>query len=199
MAFDAFDVGIVPGGLRSKSDIKLLICYILKSVNVPLSKNDILTVVSETGLANYFESVEAFNSLIKNGNIKTSGENGNLFIPTDSGLLICKELEDDLPVSVKEKAYCATLLLIEQQRKEKENIVTIQKINNGFSVNCNIGDESTELLKINLYVPESDQAKIVKQNFQQNADLIYKITIAALTQNIDMVKETLEDIEKLNN
>ena len=29
MKFDAFSAGITPGGLRSKNDIKLLICYIL--------------------------------------------------------------------------------------------------------------------------------------------------------------------------
>ena len=37
MDFDAFTGGIAPGGLRSKSDIRILICYILKSVQAPLS------------------------------------------------------------------------------------------------------------------------------------------------------------------
>ena len=30
MEYDAFTGGVVPGGLRSKSDIRILICYMLK-------------------------------------------------------------------------------------------------------------------------------------------------------------------------
>ena len=37
MEYDAFTGGVAPGGLRSKSDIRILICYMLKSVNAPLS------------------------------------------------------------------------------------------------------------------------------------------------------------------
>ena len=39
--FDAFTGGVEPGGLRSQSDIRLLICYMLASVQEPLSKEDI--------------------------------------------------------------------------------------------------------------------------------------------------------------
>ena len=31
MEYDAFTGGVAPGGLRSKSDIRILICYMLKS------------------------------------------------------------------------------------------------------------------------------------------------------------------------
>ena len=37
MEYDAFTGGVAPGGLRSKSDIRILICYMLKSVNAPLT------------------------------------------------------------------------------------------------------------------------------------------------------------------
>ena len=39
MEYDAFTGGVAPGGLRSKSDIRILICYMLKSVNAPLSRS----------------------------------------------------------------------------------------------------------------------------------------------------------------
>ncbi len=42
MEYDAFTGGVAPGGLRSKSDIRILICYMLKSVNAPLSGDDII-------------------------------------------------------------------------------------------------------------------------------------------------------------
>ena len=45
MQFDAFTGGVEPGGLRSQSDIRLLICYMLASVQEPLSKEDIVMVL----------------------------------------------------------------------------------------------------------------------------------------------------------
>ena len=38
MEFDAFTGGIEPGGLRSKDEIRILICYLLTSVSAPLSR-----------------------------------------------------------------------------------------------------------------------------------------------------------------
>ena len=50
MEYDAFTGGVAPGGLRSKSDIRILICYMLKSVNAPLSGDDIIKVLQENPL-----------------------------------------------------------------------------------------------------------------------------------------------------
>ena len=55
MEFDAFTGGIEPGGLRSKDEIRILICYLLTSVSAPLSREDILSIMQENGFANYFE------------------------------------------------------------------------------------------------------------------------------------------------
>ena len=50
MEYDAFTGGVAPGGLRSKSDIRILICYMLKSVNAPLSGDDIIKVLQKNPL-----------------------------------------------------------------------------------------------------------------------------------------------------
>ena len=44
MVLDTFDEGIAIGGIRSKNEIRTLICYILNSVGTPMSKE----VVVET-------------------------------------------------------------------------------------------------------------------------------------------------------
>ena len=38
MQYDAFDAGIELGGLRNRDDIRLLICYLLKSVDAPMTR-----------------------------------------------------------------------------------------------------------------------------------------------------------------
>ena len=53
--FDAFAGGIEIGGLRNMLDIKILICYILKSVKVPMKRAQICDTLQKTGLVNYFD------------------------------------------------------------------------------------------------------------------------------------------------
>ncbi|MBQ1815537.1 MAG: DUF4364 family protein [Ruminococcus sp.] len=55
MPFDAFDEGIALGGIRSKNEIRILICYLYNSVNDSMSKSIVLEAIMAHELANYFE------------------------------------------------------------------------------------------------------------------------------------------------
>ncbi len=59
MEFDAFDKGIELGGLRNRDEIRLLICYILKAVDAPISKQNLTIPCFRNSLANYFEINQA--------------------------------------------------------------------------------------------------------------------------------------------
>lgn len=50
MSFDTFDEGINPGGMRSKNEIRILICYLIKSVKAPVSKELILESLQKMDL-----------------------------------------------------------------------------------------------------------------------------------------------------
>ena len=69
MQNDAFTAGVEPGGLQSKDEIRILLCYLLTSVGVPLHKEAILQSVQANGLANYFEVTDALEALCENGNL----------------------------------------------------------------------------------------------------------------------------------
>ena len=43
MAFDTFDEGISLGGMRSKTEIRTLICYMLKAVGAPMTKENVIS------------------------------------------------------------------------------------------------------------------------------------------------------------
>ena len=77
MAFDTFDEVIVPGGMRSKYEIRILICYLLNSIKEPVSKEIIVDSICEESLANYFETSSCFDDLIEKGNIIEEGSDGD--------------------------------------------------------------------------------------------------------------------------
>ena len=106
MEFDAFDEGIELGGLRNRDEIRLLICYILRAVDAPISKQNLNDSMLQDGLANYFEINQAISELLKNGTIDMDiDENGEeLLTATEKGKDIADTLETSLPKTVREKA-----------------------------------------------------------------------------------------------
>ncbi len=65
--YDAFTGGIVLGGMRTKADIRVLLCYILKSLDAPFSKAGLNEVLQSTSLANFFEVNDALSALLGAG------------------------------------------------------------------------------------------------------------------------------------
>lgn len=196
MAFDTFDEGIEPGGMRSKTEIKTLICYLFFSVNDKMSKAIIIESIQKQGLANYFETSSAFDDLVENGNlIKAESDSTEIvFTLSENGKMIADQLDTTLAYSVKEKAYaCATKLLL-QKKTERDNTVEIKKAKNGFFVNCKISDGNIDLFNFDMYAPNMEQAMLIKKNFYDNPMLIYKAMLAFLTKDKESVGEALEDL-----
>ena len=196
MSFDTFDEGINPGGMRSKNEIRILICYLIKSVKAPVSKELILESLQKDGLANYFEASACFDDLVKNRHITVN--DNNKYILTEDGMMIATQLEDSLAYTVKEKAFHCVMMLLEEERTERENKVEIVKNERGYNVKCSITSEGLTILSLEFYVPDYEQAKLVKKNFRKNPELLYKTTISVLSKQKDLLTDTLKDLEMLS-
>ena len=69
MKFDAFSAGVLPGGLRDKQEIKILICYLFNNFSQAMSKSDVAGILQSCGLVNYFETSQAFEEMVSAHNI----------------------------------------------------------------------------------------------------------------------------------
>lgn len=194
MAFDTFDEGISLGGMRSRTEIRTLICYLFKSVGVPMAKDAVVNALMEKGLANYFETSSCFDDLVRNGNVEMTDESKKLYYITDNGNMIATQLEDTLATTVKERAVECALSLLKQEQVENDNKVTITKTDNGYTVTCSISGGDMELLSFSLYVPDKQQARIIRKNFYKNPDIFYSVMIAMLTRNKRSVTEILDEL-----
>ncbi len=197
MAFDTFDEGINLGGMRSKTEIRTLICYMFDKVNIPMKKETVVNALQQKALANYFESSSCFDDLYKNNNIELVDEEKKLYFITAAGKMISKQLEDTLALTIKEKACECVLGLLEQERIEKENVVTITKTDNGYSVNCSISGGDMDLLSFSIYVPDINQARIVRKNFHKNPVSFYNVIVSMLTRNKGAVKDALSELNSI--
>ncbi len=196
MNFDTFDEGIMPGGIRSKNEIRVLICYMFNSIKDKLSKDIVIEAVLQYELANYFELSSAFDELVSNGNLIESGiiDGENVYILSENGKMIAEQLESTVPYSVKQKAYNCALKLLSEKKTKRENKVEITKTENGYSVNCFISGGEIELLSFTLYAPDFEQAEIIKNNFYESPLTVYKVMLALMTKDKESVGEALEDV-----
>ena len=172
MEMDAWNLGVEPGGLTSKTEIKLLICYLLKSLDAPLSKLQLSDIIQGEGLANYFELIQALDELIRDNNVKMNLEDTDeMLTVTEKGINSVEDLEMDfLPRSVKEKAVNTAIRLQTLARRERENKIEVDKLENGYNVTFFFGDEKTQLMKLTIYVADEIQVETVKKNFLEKAE-----------------------------
>lgn len=194
MAFDTFDEGINLGGMRSKNEIKTLICYLYNSVKENIDKGIIIQAILKQGLANYFETSSAFDDLVMNGNLIPADDEHKTYSLTEKGAEIAKQLDSTVAYTIKEKAYACAVKLLAEKKKEIENKVNIMKNDNGFTVECSVSGGDMELMKLDIYAPEMEQALILKKNFLDNPNKAYKILLALLTKDKETVGEALEEL-----
>ena len=177
MEFDAFDEGIELGGLRNRDEIRLLICYILRAVDAPISKQNLNDSMLQDGLANYFEINQAISELLKNGTIDMDiDENGEeLLTATEKGKDIADTLETSLPKTVREKAVNSAIKLMTLAKTMRENkIETVSAPGGGYYV-------TFSLMKLTIFVADSMQLEAVKNNFLNDPVKLYSSIITALT------------------
>ena len=196
MAFDTFDEGIALGGLRSKHEIKVLMCYLFNSVKDKMSESVITEAIREYELANFFEVKAAFDELKRSENLAedeiVDGE--QTYRLTENGRLVAEQLESTLAYSVKEKALRCAIELLAERKTLRENFVDIVKTDDGFQVNCRVLGGETDLFSFTLYAPDEEMAEQMKKSFLSYPVTVYKTMLALMTKNREAIDDALEDI-----
>jgi hypothetical protein len=194
MAYQAFDAGVAPDGIKDTNDIKILICYLLKNIDNPLSFENISEILLQDELVNYFEIVKAVDDLLASGHIDLVMQHEQkCYKSTKLGAGTAELFERRLPFSVKEKSVKAAINLLAKIKRESENSVEItENTASGLNVCCKILDMNDALLSINLFVPDKLQAEMVKKHFLANPELVYKGVLSLLTGDMDAVRDMLE-------
>lgn len=183
MEFDAFDAGIELGGLRSRDDIRLLICYLLKSIDAPMTKQMLNDAMQEDGLANFFEVGQAIEELLKTGNITADIlDEEEVLTVTEKGREAAELLQTSLPRTVREKAVNSAIRLTTRAKVERDNKIEVRKEDDGgYTITFTLFDRGTELMKLSIYVVDSLQLETVKQNFINDPVKVYSTIITSLT------------------
>ena len=187
---DAFTGGVRPDGLKNKSDIKVLVCFLLSHCSQPLTQKDLTDIFLEWGLANYFEAADAISSLLRHENVTEQPEDGALTI-TDKGKFIANTLYDGLPVTVREKSLEAIEQLLTRKHINIYNKTRIEACDKGYTVTCTVNDGTMDTMSVKVYVPTFNYATVVRDRFLQDPETLYRAVMAQLTDTPEIAPKPM--------
>ena len=179
---DSFGAGVVPGGLRSREEIKLLVSYILGKLDTELSRMLLCDILLEDGIANYFEINQAVTEMINSGVLlcKLDDDGEEVLSLMGSAYFEIGDIEGLIPRTVREKALISAKKLINRERIERLSEITVTEAEGGYLVNFEIGDSGEALFKLSVFVTDLAQLENAKRNFCDRAADIYSAVTAIL-------------------
>lgn len=179
--YDALTGGITIFGMRSKGDIRILLCYILKSLNVPFSRSALSEVLQTTSLANFFEVNDALSVLREDKLIVSeTRENEEYFSLSPRGRDVADRLETDLPMVVRKAAVAAAMELLARERAARGANAEIIRLEKGYHVRLTVKDGDTVMMETLLYAADSIQANAIADSFMAAPGDLYSGIIESL-------------------
>ena len=177
---EAFTAGVRPGGLTDDTQIRMLLCYLVK-VAGPVKRETMQGALLQEQLVNYFEFADALAEVEKQ-QLVTVDEDGRYTI-TRRGTTVADTLAYDLPRSVRERAVAAVLRCQTWARKEAKYSASITEKEDGHcTIRCTVKGLDSELFCLDLGTPDRLTAELVKKQFILKGNEIYQMLINKLTE-----------------
>ncbi|MCL2299735.1 MAG: DUF4364 family protein [Firmicutes bacterium] len=174
--------GVLPGGLHSREEIRLLLCYLADHLAQPLTAGLAEQLFAREGLANYFEYTAALHELLEAGQLTMSTQAGETALRLDGKYAhAAEELAKELPRRVKDRALHAAEQLQAKNRRERENGITVYPAGGGEGCYMTFrqGKGSDMLLSVTVYAPDKETAETMRAKFLENPGRVYRAVIDA--------------------
>ena len=173
--------GVLPGGLHSREEVRLLLCFLADNLAQPLTVGLAEQVFAGEGLANYFEYTAALHELLEAGQLTMSTQAGEAVLRLEGKYAhAAGELARELPRRVRDRALHAAERLQAQSRHERENGITVYPAQGGGCyMTFRQGQGSDMLMSVTLYAPDRDTAEAMRAKFLENPGRVYSAVIEA--------------------
>lgn len=164
---------------------KALILYILDKVSMPISNDALLKLVISIDNMNYFYFQQFLLDLLENKYIINYEKNGeSLYELTNEGRQALILVKDIIPGIIKfrvDNSFKETLGEIQNEVSVTSDF--IPHTEHEYSVRCKIVENSQTLFELQVFAGSREQAKVISDNWNSNAEDIYPKILEILTKN----------------
>ena len=180
---------------------KLLILYLISSMDLPMSRVQIANFFAEKELMNQFVLLQNLEDLVERGFLEATSENAEdvgttNYNLTEEGSAHLEHLESMIPRPVRQTIDNSIDVTRGKIRKGFEKTANYfpNVENDEYIVKCGVYDDKrgTMLMEISVPVVTREQAKFIQANWNDNYTSIYQKVLAALTERNDNTREVGE-------
>ena len=170
---------------------KLLILYLISSMDLPMSRVQIASFFTEKELMNQFVLLQNLEDMVERGFLEAISENAEdvgttNYSLTEEGSAHLEHLESLIPRPVRQAIDNSIDETRGKIRKGFEKTANYfpNVENDEYIVKCGVYDDKrgTMLMEISLPVATREQAKFIQANWNANYTSIYQKVLAALTE-----------------
>jgi len=171
------------GFIHEPVEIKVLILFIMRHLSEPVTLDVLvgLTLCDE-GIG-YFDVTECISMLLETKHIRLDKGKYTL---TAKGKQNGEILEKNLPFSVRKKAEYVTSLL--RANLSREAMIKTERntgTNGDVKVSLALSDGVGDIISMELFTVNDEQARAIEKGFRKNAEKIYHAIIALLVENTE--------------
>ena len=189
-----FTEGIDHGGLTTDYEIRILICWLLYKMKMPITSSQLSSALLGENLVNYFEVTCALGELLSSGHlteVKTERQQGYVSL-TELGQKTAETFSKSIPRTVREKAIDALSQCVLQERFAKENRAEIIETSDGFRLELSLKDVGNDLMSVALYVPTREVCETMKKHFISDPTVLYRAVLSVLMESKDNAIEFID-------
>ncbi|MBQ3588781.1 MAG: DUF4364 family protein [Oscillospiraceae bacterium] len=187
----AITAGVRTGGLTDRTEIKILLCYLLASLKQPITQNQLIECVCGQELVNYFEMQSALQHLLDNRLIKED-EQGFSILP--EGAEIAQQLESAVNTTVKRYAYTMAVNLLQYEALKKQNKTEIIPLEDGgYELKCSIEDSDFSLFSMTVRMPDEKSAKLAGEQFVMKGQDIFRVMLGITTETPALYRDFVKE------
>ena len=148
---EAFTAGVRPGGLTDDTQIRMLLCYLVK-VAGPVKRETMQGALLQEQLVNYFEFADAW-PRSRSSSLSPWTRTGG--IPLHAAAPPWRtRWPTTCPRTVRESAIRAVMQIRSWRHRAASNRAVVQEKDGQFSVVCSIADMGSDVFRMELAMPD---------------------------------------------
>ena len=174
------------------AESKVLILYILNSVQKAINNNTLYKIVLSVLDMNYFYFQQFLLDLIKSDFVLTyEQEEQHMYLITEKGVKTLELTEDILPGILKLQVDTNLKYTLDDANEENSIVAEYTPINeNYYNVTCKIMENNECLFEVKTFAGSREQAKQIVENWKKHAVAMYPQLLEILTKDYGDENET---------
>ena len=168
-----------------KNEIKIFILYLMDRIGYPLTCGDVCSIMHQENVVSYFDCADCFTELMDSHHVipvdKINSKEA-LFIVSETGKKIAKELSDTLSPGIKETSYRSAIRHLSFKKRNATIACDFVERENGkYFVHCEIRENGRLVLDINVEVDSKIEAENMMVNFRRKPEIVFRGTLAIVS------------------